>query len=136
MSIFEPLTPCGCGKPGCYFCWLKGKVYTATEPVEIRPADSACGTGLYDILARVSIESDVPIEEIVGQSREERVRIARQMFCYAARLQNKWKDKQIGDAIGRDRTTVIHSHGVVKTMLGMKRPEPEYVVLANRLGIT
>ena len=131
MSIFEKPTTCGCNKPDCYFCWLRGRIYATTQ---IEKREIADITELHQILTAVCEDSGVTPEDIKGSSRHEKVRIARQVFCYAARLK-KWKDWQIGAAINRDRSTVVHSCGVVKTMLEMKRPEPEYVALASKLGI-
>ena len=133
MSIFEPLTECGCARPDCWFCRMKGRTYTVAQVETIEKRKIIEARELHQILAAVCEASGVTIEQITGQSREEKVRIARQVFCYAARLQ-KWKDWQIGAAINRDRSTVVHSCGVVKTMLEMKQPG-EYAVLASRLGI-
>ena len=131
MSIFEKQPLCGCEKPDCYFCWLKGRIYRTT-PIENK-CEIADATELHKLLATVCEASGVTIEEIRGNSRHEKVRVARQVFCYAARLQ-KWKDWQIAAAINRDRSTVVYSCGVVKTMLGMKQPG-EYAVLCQKLGI-
>ena len=123
MNIFEK-QHCGCGK--CCCCGWREKNYWVEPGIE-EPE-------LQNLLLEVSKESGVTVEQIKGCSRREKVCVARQMYCYAARLQNKWKDWQIGAAIKKDRTSVIHSCGVVKTMLETGRP-PEYVALANRLGI-
>ena len=73
------------------------------------------------------------VKDIIGKSRKEEIVAARQMFCYDARKQNKWKDWQIAKTIKRDRCSVIHSCAVVETMLEIN--EPKYKALAKRLGI-
>ena len=129
MSIFETLADCGCNKPDCYFCWLRGRAYTTTAIEKKREIPE-----LSEILSVVSEAAGVTVEQIVGESRQENICIARQVFCYAARQQKTWKDRQIGAAINKDRTTVVHSFGVVKTMLEIGIP-PEYTALCNKLGI-
>ena len=84
MNTFEQPTLCGCNKPDCYFCWLRNRVYTTTALVDIKPTDNAYETELYGILAKVSMASGVTIDDILGRSREAKIRIARQMFCYIA----------------------------------------------------
>ena len=71
------------------------------------------------------------VEDIVGKSRGSKVRIARQIFCYIASQNENWIDTQIGAVIDKDRTSVVHSRGVVKTMLEIK--EPEYTALVKKL---
>ena len=131
MSIFEPITQCGCGKADCYFCWLRNKVYDTTAVRTMH--ENSDDSDLYGILSEVSRESGVSTTQIAGRSREGDIRVARQMFCYVARKRNKWKDWQISAVIKHKRCTVIHSCMVVETMLEVK--DPKYVALAKRLGI-
>ena len=138
MSIFEKQPLCGCEKPDCYFCWLKDRAYTTTMPIIVNQPNEA---GLNDILKNVSTASGVAIKQITGRSRMEKVRIARQMFCYIARKKERfpgepmWTLKQIGEAVSyRQHCTVIHSIETVATMLHQKNVS-EYKSLGYRLGL-
>jgi len=86
---------------------------------------------LPGLLTRVSTASSVTVEMIKSPSRCEKTRIARQMFCYIAQKRGKWTLVQIGEAIGRNHTTVIHSYRVVETMLQIR--QAEYVELWRSL---
>jgi len=132
MSIFEQPTTCGCNKPDCYFCWLRDKVYTTTSAISYGNAKRTKDIELCDILAEVSKASGVPIEDIVGRSRKEKIRIARQMFCYVAH-KKKWSFRKIRNVINRNHATAIHSCYVVKDMFETK--QQEYTSLGCKLGI-
>ena len=133
MNIFEK-QHCECGKKGCYFCWLKGRAYNATVGITQHEE-----MDINDILQKVSTVSGVTIKQIAGQSRKEKVRIARQVFCYMARRKERfpgepvWTLKQIGKAVNRQHATVIHAAGVVETMMGLR--EPRYTAIGRRLGL-
>jgi len=134
MSVFEQQKPQSCNNPECYLCWLrKMECYTISLPVEIKSIGRVCELKLYDILREVSEVSGVNIDEILSLSRKEKICIARQMFCYIATENKKWTQKQIGAAIRRDHSTVIHSRSVVEDMLNTK--QQEYVSLACQLGL-
>jgi len=137
MNEFEK-QHCGCEKKECYYCWLKGRVYTTTMPVRVNQPKEA---GLNDILKNVSTASGVDIKQITGRSRHEKVRIARQMFCYMARKKERfpgkpvWTLKQISEAVNyRQHCTVIHSIETVATMLRQKNAS-EYKSIGCRLGL-
>jgi chromosomal replication initiation ATPase DnaA len=119
MSIFEPLPQCGCNRADCYFCWLKNRTYHTTSGKMLNEIieNHSC---LVEILSDVSEASGVSVEQIAGESRLEEIRIARQVFCYAARQTGKWTDEHIGEAIGRDRTTVIHSCRQAETNIAVR----------------
>ena len=144
MSTFEPLPHCGCNKPDCYFCtkrkmspWL----FPGLPPCDVSQFKQAKLTTpegdpeLTGILIDVSDASGVKIEDIAGRSRCEEFVIPRQFYCYLARKKGKWRDWQIGDAIGYDRTTVLHSSKVIEDMLEMPSRCPKYKALAKRIGI-
>ena len=138
MSIFEQQTPCNCNKPDCYFCWLRNKVYTTTALEKTE--DHTKEPEPYDILVRVSEASGVTIEDIAGRLRKENIVIARQMFCYVARIHlkktgvPKWQLHKIGSVINRDHSSVLHSCAVVENM--METRHPEYISLGVKLGIS
>jgi chromosomal replication initiation ATPase DnaA len=134
MNTFEQQTQCGCNKRDCYFCWLRNRVYTTTA------LEGSVGFGrkrepeLEDILRAVSEASGVSVEDIKGGRRLEEIIPARQMYCYLARKAGKWSYWRIGEIIGKDHATALHSCRKVEEMLETK--EPEYTALANRLGIS
>jgi len=144
MSICEPLTLCGCNLPDCWFCnqrkispWLFPGLppCDVSKYKEVKMTTPEGDTDLTSILNEVSVASGVKIEDIAGRSRREEFVIPRQFYCYLARKKGKWKDRQIGSAIGYDRCTVIHSCGVIEDMLEMPSRCPKYKALAQRLGI-
>jgi hypothetical protein len=99
------------------------------QPKPKPPIDPKLAAYLTDL----SKSSGVSIEQIKSDSRNENVRITRQMFCYEARKTGAWTDEQIGAAIGRDRSTVIYSCKVVETMLDVK--ETKYMALGGKAGL-
>jgi len=138
MSIFERLAACGCGHPDCYFCWVQKQTYTTTA-VPKKYEDQTDNLELYDILFKVSLASGVSIEDIKGKSRYVNDVIARQMYCYYAKI--KWefkkarKEEIIGKLINRDRTTVIHSCENVEDKLSSIVKDKKYMAIALKLGI-
>ena len=127
---------CTCKKKDCYFCWLKGRVYTVAAPKRVKPVT------LRDVLERVSAESGVPVEQITGRSRKENVRIARQMFCYVARSMEsspgvpRWTLMQIGNTVNYKRhVSVSHSVKLVELMLNNYPGEQKYTALYCSIGI-
>ena len=125
MSIFEPLTQCGCNDRNCYFCWLRNRIY-ATTPHRLDINDMP----LKDILAAVAVTSGVKIADIVGASRKAEVCVARHVFCYIARQQGRWSYKMIGDIINRNYATVMCS---VKKVTEMKR-DKQFASLLGKLS--
>ena len=62
------------------------------------------------IVKCVSTRLNVPINDILGQRREQRITRARQICCYLARHLTLWSYPAIGKYIGsRDHTTVLAS---------------------------
>ena len=55
--------------------------------------------------------------EILKQDRHKRVMAVRQAFCLIAWEQEVWGYDEIGKAIGRDRTTVVHNVKTAKNRL-------------------
>lgn len=71
---------------------------------------------LKDILRRVADESGVTVAQMTGRSSHPVVCLVRHRYCWEAR-QVTWDDgrtryswRQIGDRIGRDHTSAMHSH--------------------------
>jgi chromosomal replication initiator protein len=104
-------------------------VYTTTA-LEVRKSEPE----LEDILRAVSEASGVSVEDIKGECRRKKIIAARQMYCYLARKAGKWSYWRIGNIIGKDHASAMHSCKEIKKMLETK--EPEYTALANRLGIS
>ena len=110
MSIFEPLTPCGCGKPGCYFCWLKGKAYTTTaapsKTIEEKPVLELKTP--EDVLLEVCRLTGVTPELVKSPSRKRDIVIVRQIYCLVARKITGAMYKEIGKVIGgRHHATIL-----------------------------
>ena len=126
---------CTCKKKDCYYCWLKGRIYTIAAQEEIKPMT------LCDVLEKVSATSGVPVEQITGRSRKEKARIARQVFCYIARKTERspgvprWTLDQIGRMVNyRRHTAVCHSVKLVEAMLNYSN-EPKYTALCCGIGV-
>ena len=66
-------------------------------------------TTLENILTAVCILTGSNEAEIRSKSRKREYIIPRQIFCYAARKLTKMKYNEIGEFIGRDHSSIIHS---------------------------
>lgn len=58
--------------------------------------------------------------EVSGKKRTQRVKIARQLFCYYGCMIQKRTLSSIGQLVGIDHTTVIYSRDKVKAMIDTK----------------
>ena len=107
MSESEQI--CGCDKPDCYFCWLRNRINTMPDYVDIIPMNINSEIILHDILEKVSYASGVSIDDIKGRKRNSDICVARQIYCYIARKKTKASLRDIGDIIYRDHACVINS---------------------------
>lgn len=63
------------------------------------------------IIQAISAFYELSIDELMGQSREKKVALPRQILMYLLREENKLSFPDIGKEIGdRDHTTVLHAH--------------------------
>ena len=69
------------------------------------------------LLQIVSETSGIPAELILKKNRTRKYLIPRQIFTYLLRKRLKMTLKEIGDVLGSDHTTVIHSCQKVETLL-------------------
>ena len=69
------------------------------------------------LLQIVSETSGVPAELILKKNRTRKYLIPRQIYTYLLRKRLKMTLKEIGDVLGSDHTTVIHSCQKVETLL-------------------
>lgn len=77
---------------------------------------------MAQIIQAVSDHCQIPVDEIVGQSRKSPVARARQIAVYLAREITSDSWKHIGSHFGnRDHTTVMYSHQTVRDKLKMDR---------------
>lgn len=85
-------------------------VYSIYEPPMVKsPVYLTRYAILRLILNAVSDVTRVGIAQLQGRSREYRITNARQCFCYVARKHTKHSLPEIGRAIDRDYTTVLHA---------------------------
>ena len=69
------------------------------------------------ILSMVCRVSGVSKGEILSESRKREVVEARQIYCYYARKKTEHSSAKIGNLIGQDHATVLHSIKKVNNML-------------------
>ena len=129
MSAFEKPAPCWCEKPDCRLC---GRMKVSPWVLPGLPEARSVESELNELLKEVSRASGVKVEQIVGKSREGDVCVARQMFCYAAR-RRKWPFAEIGKAIKRHYSTVIHANSTIEGYLSVGHMG--CASIASRLGI-
>lgn len=78
-------------------------------------------TRLETILNSVSESLGVSVDDMQSKSRRRQFVIARQLFCYIARIDYHFTLKEIGDMIGgRDHTTSIHSIKMISDLVSIK----------------
>ena len=64
-----------------------------------------------EIIATITRYFDIPLEEILGKSREKKLSFPRQVAMFLLREELKMSFPSIGDELGgRDHTTAIHAH--------------------------
>ena len=149
MNTLDQMVLNGWQKPNCDSCkkrkmshWtfagLKDNGVVYTELSEI--LESIVRVSVVTIEG-ITIES-VTIEDLIGKKRNKEIIIARQMFCYIARMQknstggHKWTHSEIGCAINKDHATSVHSCEVINDMLLTKQPwSSEYRALAHKMGL-
>lgn len=71
-----------------------------------------------ETLATVASFFDVPIDDVLGKSREKRLAFPRQIVMYLLREELKMSYPAIGGELGgRDHTTAMHAHTKIRTGL-------------------
>jgi chromosomal replication initiation ATPase DnaA len=80
---------------------------------EIRKHESS----LLDLMDMVSAVGGVSVEEIKGHTRERRVLVWRQVYCWYGYHWCKRTLKEVGVSINRDHTTVITAIDRVNNMI-------------------
>ena len=64
-----------------------------------------------ELINTISQYFDIPLDELMGKSREKRVSFPRQIIMYLLREELKLSYPAIGvDLGGRDHTTAMHAH--------------------------
>lgn len=64
---------------------------------------------LGDIMRRVAADHGISTEDLRGVSREKKVVLARNEFCWQARRTGRYSLPTIGTAVRRDHSTVLHA---------------------------
>ena len=114
MSIFEPITQCGCGKADCYFCNQRNLSPWIAPGL---PQDDVTPEDVLHIVCRLTgADPDV----LKSKSRKRNYVIPRQTYCFAARSMTRATMQEIGDIIGRDHSTVLYSCNEVKYKIESK----------------
>lgn len=72
-------------------------------------------------LYAVSTAFAVPVEAITGPSRKKEVCDARHAFAWIMRRHSRMPLRMIGDRIGRNHGTVLHSVGLVEALRATDR---------------
>ena len=72
------------------------------------------GREIDNILAAVSLATKVSIRDIKSSSRKREVVEARNIYIYLANNSEKYSNREIGQLVNRDHSTVNHSVNVVK----------------------
>ena len=111
MSIFETLADCGCNKPDCYFCWLRGRVYTTTY----KPVGQYLT--LEDIFNKICKATEIDQAEVKSPSRKTKASLARHFYCVIAHKTTKATVAQISTVIRRDRTLVYYAEKKLENLL-------------------
>jgi len=112
MSAFDNQSICSCNHPDCYFCWLNNQsYYTTTEKTMTSKKHQFTS---IDIFTKICNVANVDKEQVKSRSRKHEIVIVRQIFCYLARELTKDTDKEIGNVIERDHSSVVYSCKMVK----------------------
>lgn len=69
---------------------------------------------LETYLKEAADKQNVTVEAMKGRTRKREVVMARQFYCYRARKYTGHSLEKIGNLIGKDHATVLHSIGVVE----------------------
>lgn len=86
----------------------------------------ATNNELQNLLYEVSNYFNLNIEDLKSKSRETQLVIGRAVFCEAARSFSKANEREIGEIIKRDRTTVIHSYKSAKNIYKFGKQAQEF----------
>ena len=82
-------------------------------------------------LKRACDIAGVKVEDAIGRSRKQELVLARQLYCYLARLNTNASLAKIGYFINRDHVSVLHSLNKAKWYLEVK--DPLMMKIFNRL---
>ena len=111
MSIFEPITQCGCGKADCYFCnqrklspWIVPGLPQENVSMSVFNLQTP-----EDILCVVCQQTGADPDAVRSKSRKRDHVIPRQLYCFAARTATKATLVEIGKIIERTHATVLYS---------------------------
>lgn len=75
-----------------------------SNPVSVAQFDM----DFVDLLKQVSIVTRVTVTDIIGKCRKKEYVLARQLFCYYARIHSNKTFSAIGSFMNVDHSTVIH----------------------------
>lgn len=84
-----------------------------------------------EIAKRVSFEMGVPLREIMSDRRCQRTARARKAICWLARRVTQRSLPQIGRALNRDHSAVIHASRTAELLRGR---DPAFKRLTDRLA--
>jgi chromosomal replication initiator protein len=85
----------------------------AFDPALLTDAPREFAATADDILGLVSVRFQVPLVQLIGRRRTQHVAFVRQMAMYLARELTDLSFPEIGDAFGRDHSTVIHACNLI-----------------------
>ena len=84
-----------------------------------------------DIIAAASRMTGIPVADITGRSRVQRLARVRQAIAYvAAKQDDRMSYPQIGRILGRDHSTILHSIGMAEIF---RKRDPEYAKFLRQL---
>lgn len=89
-----------------------------------------CPAGIIDVVRLVARDRRVPVRQLLASSRRRAgVARARQLAMYLAHVVLSHSLTAVGEAFGRDRTTVSHACALIEDM----RDDPAFDAAVSRL---
>ena len=98
------------------------------KKLSVQPQLAQFDIELVDLVKQVSYITFVSQQDIIGKCRKKEYVVARQVFCYFARVHMKKTFVSIGAFLGCDHSTVIHHCKKMTDYLELKyQPETNYL---------
>jgi chromosomal replication initiation ATPase DnaA len=86
---------------------------------------------LHSIAASTALHYGIPIEDLLGTDRSKRFSHPRQTVCYLAYKNLPLSLPEVGRALGRDHTTVMHANRCVGERMNAELMADHAAILAG-----